>query len=129
MPSNLPIDGHSFRRVEVLTGAPRRRRWSTAEKEAIVAKSLVPGAVTSEIALRYGLHRNQLYGWRRELRAAAVADAGVPGSDFVPIVAENRGGCNTAMIEIEIGGAIVRVGPGVDPVFLGEVMRLLKAAP
>jgi len=91
VPSNLPIDGHSFRRVEVITGAPRRRRWSTAEKEAIVAKSLAPGAVTSEIALRYGLHRNQLYGWRREFRAAAVADAGVPGSDFVPIVAENRG--------------------------------------
>jgi len=129
VPSNLPIDGHSFRRVEVITGAPRRRRWSTAEKEAIVAKSLAPGAVTSEIALRYGLHRNQLYGWRREFRAAAVADAGVPGSDFVPIVAENRGGSDTAMIEIEIGGAIVRVGPGVDPVFLGEVMRLLKAAP
>ena len=38
MPSNLPIDGHSFRRVEVLTGTPRRRRWSAAEKAAIVAK-------------------------------------------------------------------------------------------
>jgi hypothetical protein len=25
MPSNLPIDGHNFRRVEVLTGTPRRR--------------------------------------------------------------------------------------------------------
>jgi len=25
VPSNLPIDGHSFRRVEVLTGTPRRR--------------------------------------------------------------------------------------------------------
>ena len=37
MPSNLPIDGHSFRRVEVLTGTPRRRRWSAAEKAAIVA--------------------------------------------------------------------------------------------
>ena len=62
--------------MEVLTGAPRRRRWSTAEKEAIVAKSLAPGAVTSEIALRYGLHRNQLYGWRRELRAADLEAAG-----------------------------------------------------
>jgi hypothetical protein len=37
VPSNLPIDGHSFRRVEVLTGSPRRRRWSTTEKMAIVA--------------------------------------------------------------------------------------------
>src|SRR5215471_21860777 len=87
VPSNLPIDGHSFRRVEVLTGSPRRRRWSTAEKMAIVAESLAPGAVISEIALRYGLHRNQLYGWRRELRAAVAVDAGVRGCDFVPIVA------------------------------------------
>ena len=113
--------------MEVLTGTPRRRRWSAAEKAAIVAESLAPGAVTSAIALRYGLHRNQLYGWRRELRAAAVADAGVPLSDFVPVVAENRIGSGAATIEIEIGGAIVRVGPGVDLAFLGEVIRLLKA--
>jgi transposase len=124
----LPIDGHSFRRVEVLTGTPRQRRWSTTEKIAIVAESLAPGAVTSEIALRYGLHRNQLYGWRREFRAAVAVGAGVPRSDFVPIVAENRVGSNAAMIEIAIGGAIVRLGPGVDPAFLGEVIRLLKGA-
>src|ERR1700748_2565719 len=43
LPSNLPINGHSFRRVEVLTGAERRRHWSTAEKAAIVAETLVPG--------------------------------------------------------------------------------------
>jgi transposase len=128
VPSNLPIDGHSFRRVEVLTGTPRRRRWSAAEKAAIVVESLRPGAVTSEIALRYGLHRNQLYGWRREFRAATAADAGVPGSEFVPIVAENRVGSSTATIEIEIGGAVVRVRPGVDPAFLDEVIRLLRSA-
>lgn len=128
MPSNLPIDGHSFRRVEVLTGTPRRRRWSTTEKAAIVTESLAPGAVTSEIALRYGLHRNQLYGWRRAFRAAAAVETGVPWSDFVPIVAENRIGSGAAAIEIEIGGALVRAGPGVDPGFLGEVIRLLKAA-
>jgi transposase len=84
--------------------------------------------VTSEIALRYGLHRNQLYGWRREFRAAVTADAGVLGSDFVPIIADNRVGPNAVTIEIEIGDAIVRVGPGVDPAFLSEVIRLLKAA-
>ena len=88
VPSNLPINGHSFRRVEVLTGTPRRRRWSVAEKVAIVAESLAPGAVTSAIALRYGLHRNQLYDWRREFRSAAVSDAGVSASDFVPVVVE-----------------------------------------
>ena len=127
VPSNLPIDGHSFRRVEVLTGTPRRRRWSDAEKAAIVAESLAPGARTSEIALRHGLHRNQLYEWRRQFRLVAGADAGLIASDFVPVVAENHGGSGVAAIEIEIGGATLRVGAEVELGFLGKVLRLLKA--
>jgi transposase len=124
LPSNLPIDGHSFRRVEVLTGAPRRRRWSAAEKAAIVAESFAPRAVASTIALRHGLHRNQLYAWRRQLRSVAVA---IPLPDFVPVVAESRVACGTAAIEIEIGGAVLRAGAGVDLAFLGEIVRLLKS--
>ena len=127
MPSNLPIDGHSFRRVEVLTGTPRRRRWSDEEKAAIVAESQAPGAQASEIALRYGLHRNQLYGWRREFAAVANARvaAGTRELDFVPVVADD--GFAAAAIEIEIGSAIVRVRAGVELALLGKVLRLLKA--
>ena len=76
----------------------------------------------------HGLHRNQLYGWRRELRSAAVGRcrrSSVP--DFVPVVAEGRVGSGAAAIEIEIGGAIVRAGAGVELAFLGKVLRLLKA--
>jgi transposase len=127
LPSNLPIDGHSFRRVEVLTGTPRRRRWSAAEKAAIVAESLAPGAVASTVALRHGLHRNQLYMWRREVRSGALAKAGAPGLDFVPIVAERRAACGTGAIEIAIGGAVLRADAGVDLAFLGKIVCLLKA--
>jgi transposase len=123
----LPIDGHSFRRVEVLTGAPRRRRWSAAEKAAIVAESLAPGAVASTIALRHGLHRNQLYMWRRELRSGALGKAGGAVPDFVPIVAESRTVSRAAAIEIEIGGAVLRAGAGVDLAFLAKLIRLLQA--
>ena len=126
MPSNLPIDGHSFRRVEVLTGAPRRRRWSAAEKAAIVAESLAPGAVASTIALRHGVHRNQLYAWRRELRSGALANRGVAMPDFVPIVPESRAASRTAVIEIEIGGAVLRADASIDLAFLGKIVRLLK---
>ena len=127
MPSNLPIDEHSFRRLEILTGAPRRRRWSAAEKAAIVAESFAPGAVTSTIALRHGLHRHQLYAWRREFRSAAVADCGVPVPDFVPVIAERQVASGTAAIEIAVGEAVLRAGPGVDLAFLGEIIRLVKA--
>ena len=129
MPSNLPIGGHSFRRVEVLTGTPRRRRWTDEEKAAIVAESQAPGAQASEIALRYGLHRNQLYGWRREFGSAAdgnaMVGAGARELDFVPVVADGSSGA--AAIEIEIGGAVVRVRAGVELALLGKVLRLLKA--
>jgi transposase len=127
LPSNLPIDGHSFRRVEVLTGVPRRRRWSAAEKAAIVAESFAPGAVASTVALRHGLHRNQLYMWRREVRSGALANRGIAMPDFVPLVPENRAASRTAAIEIEIGGAVLRADAGIDLSFLGKIVRLLKA--
>jgi transposase len=113
--------------VEVLTGTPRRRRWSDEEKAAIVAESQAPGAQASEIALRYGLHRNQLYDWRREFGSVSnvMAEAGAHGPDFVPVVVD--GGSGAAAIEIEIGGAIVRVRAGVELGLLGKVLRLLKA--
>jgi transposase len=111
----------------VLTGAERRRHWSTAEKAAIVAETLAPGAVTSTIALRHGLHRNQLYAWRREFRSAVVADCGVPVPDFVPVIAERQVGSGTAAIEIAVGEAVLRASPGVDLAFLGEIIRLVKA--
>jgi transposase len=107
--------------VEVLTGTARRRRWSDEEKAAIVAESRVPGAQASEIALRYGLHRNQLYAWRREF-GAMMAGTAEPG--FVPVVAVSDA---DAAIEIEIGSAIVRVRTGVELGVLGKVLRLLKA--
>jgi transposase len=127
LPSNLPIDGHNFRRVEVLTGAPRRRRWSAAEKAAIVAESFAPGSVASMVALRHGLHRNQLYMWRRQLRSGALAHRGVAMPDFVPIVTESRAASRTAVVEIEIGGAVLRADAGVELAFLGKIVRLLKA--
>ena len=120
-PSNLPIDGQSVRRVEVLAGPERRRRWSWEEKARIVAESLAPDAVASSIARRYGLHRNQLYAWRKELAAPAPLD-------FVPVVIteEPVAGRGSGM-EIELAGARVRVSPGVDSALLTDVLRMLKA--
>ena len=131
LPSNLPINGRSVGRVEVLAGPERRRRWSWKEKAQIVAESLAPNAVASAIARRYGLHRNQLYAWRKELRQTAneVAEAGGPAPPgFVPVVVTEEPVADRASaIEIELSGARVRVSPGVDPALLADVLRTLKA--
>src|SRR5689334_4356670 len=71
-----------FRRLEVITGVARRRRWTDEEKAWIVAESLDPASTVSAVARRYGLHPSQLFVWRQQLAAAAVGEA--PG--FVPVV-------------------------------------------
>jgi hypothetical protein len=60
----------SFRRVEVITGVGRRRRWSLEKKVRIVAESLDLAATSSAVARRYGLHASQLFTWA----AAAAAE-------------------------------------------------------
>src|SRR5258708_15349109 len=63
-------DRHStMTTVEVITSVERRRRWSRAEKQRLVAASLEPGASVSSIAREAGIHPSQLYGWRRRLHA------------------------------------------------------------
>ena len=51
----------------------RRRRWSRAEKERIVAAAIEPGAVASEVARAAGIDTSQLFRWRRELCGPAHA--------------------------------------------------------
>ncbi|WP_050751093.1 transposase [Acidiphilium cryptum] len=42
-----------FRRIEVLAGQGRRRRWSDEEKTRIVAETLRAGAAVTEVARRW----------------------------------------------------------------------------
>ena len=53
--------------VEVITSVQRRRSWSRAEKERIVAAAMEPGAVASEVARAAGIHTSQLFRWRQQL--------------------------------------------------------------
>ena len=56
------------RRIELITGSERRRRWSENDKARIVVESFSPGAIVSEVARRNGLSPQQLFAWRREAR-------------------------------------------------------------
>jgi transposase len=52
--------------VEVLSGgAGRRRRWTAAEKVAMVRETLEPGMSVSLVARRNGVNPNQLFHWRK----------------------------------------------------------------
>ncbi len=76
-----------FRRIEVLTGPARRRRWSAEDKGRIVTETLVPGASVSEVARRWQVCPQQVFTWRREARAGHLALPGnAPEPSFVAIV-------------------------------------------
>ena len=65
------------RRIEVITGTGRRRRWSGDDKARILCESLQPGVNVSEVARRHGLSPQQLFAWRNAARAdiAGIAEA------------------------------------------------------
>jgi len=78
------------------------------------------------VALRHGLHRNQLYSWRRELRAGACG-VSTPGVSFAPIMLTSPAApARASAIEIALGGAVVRVVAGADVALLSDILRLLK---
>jgi transposase len=136
-----------FRRVEILTGPARRRRWSAAEKGRIVAESLQAGVSVTEVARRWQICPQQVWGWRREARAGALtlpSNASMPAKPlFVPIIAEPAVSkaaeagvptpklsprSDTPVIEFRLAGAVVRLGVGPDCKLLAEVLRAERAS-
>ena len=110
-------------RVEVITSVERRRRWSSAEKEQLVAASLEAGASVSSIAREAGIHPSQLYGWRRQLRTR-------PRMGFAPVrIAPEiaaAGLADRGAIEIEFAsGARMRIIGAVEPATLTAAVAAL----
>src|SRR5215213_10045380 len=75
-----------FRRLEVITGIGRRRRWSDEDNARIVAESLDPATTSSAVARRYGLHASQLFVWRQQMQRSALSAETVRGPGFVPVL-------------------------------------------
>jgi transposase len=138
-----------FRRIEVLTGPARRRRWSASEKDRIVVETMEPGATVTEVARRWQVCPQQVWGWRRQARTGDLAlpsEVPVPiHPTFVPIVAETppmaagedpvepstsrmARTASAPTIEIKLAGAVVRVAVGTDGVLLTEVLRAVRAS-
>ena len=123
-------------RVEIQVGVGRRRRWSDDAKGRIVAESYAPGAVVSEVARRHGMSPQHLFAWRKAARSGVLSLPADEAPLFVPVVTERRSAGvaeeaatrNATSISIEIGGAVVRAAAGVDPAWLRDVLRAVRAA-
>src|SRR3954452_12714854 len=92
-----------YQRIELITGAVRRRHWTTEQKLQIIEESFQPGETVSSVARRREVAPNLLYCWRRlmsEGGAAAVgSDKPVVGSSKVRRLEERirvLSGCSAA---------------------------------
>lgn len=78
----------SIPKIEILDGRERRRRWTTAEKLAMVEETYAPDVTVSLVARRHGVQPNQLFHWRKLAAQGALAATSAEGE--VVAVSEYR---------------------------------------
>ena len=130
----------TVRRLEVITTASGRRRWSQSERRRILAEAMAPGAVVSVVARRNGMSPQHLFTWLREARKAPAAGGRAPA--FVPVLLDEPASASSASspragirlqsrpavgIEVEMAGAVVRIGADASQAQIAAVIRALKA--
>ena len=131
------------RRLEVFTGAGRRRKWSDEDKARIVAEMVASGDSVCAVARRHGLSPQQLFGWRRQLRESAARHSEAEELQFVPAVVDvvtnapaprrqrKAPRCKSkpdiGTIELEVDGVTIRVGRGADANTIAAIVQALKA--
>ena len=130
-----------FRWIEVLTGPGRRWCWLADEKARAVAETPRPGAKVSEVARRWQVCPQQLFGWRRQALREGGDHRGTEAADgrhaaFVPLVMEAQppppsasvSEATPSMVEVRLAGAVVRVAAGTDAALLTAVLRGVRAS-
>ena len=86
------------------------------------------------MARRYEISAQHLFAWRKAVRTGLLTLPNEGELTFVPIVTPEDNSATVGnpqeirLIRIEIAGAVVHAEPGVDLVFLTDVLRALKAA-
>lgn len=120
--------------AEVIT-VERRRRWSWTDKQQIVDETLIPGASTSAVARRYGLHPSQVFAWRKAVRQGTIEEAGCGSLDgaFAPVLvtdgsrllpSEAIGGGRMEIVLIS--GRRIVVDASVDAAALARIINVLE---
>jgi transposase len=121
-------DVGEYRRIEVITGISRRRRWMAEEKASLVAESLQPDVNVSALARRHGVNRGLLQTWRRTalremanhgaafipLRVEDAAPLGHSGTPAAEVTVRADGKTQPGVIELEGSGVRVRFSGSVD---------------
>ena len=120
--------------IELISRGGPRQRWSSEQKQAIAAESLVPGVSPTAVARRYGISSGLLYTWRKALRQAQpglaagfarveVIDHDRPAPPALPAPAPQA----AELIEITLpDGTTLRAPVRIDPRVLRGLLGALR---
>lgn len=105
-----------------------KRIFTTAFKTWLVEQAAKPGMSVAGLAMKHGVNANQLRRWMRlqHLHGTSALPA------LLPVTVAQVAASTVAMpvpasiIEIELGGAVVRVAAAVDEQHLRTVLRALR---
>ncbi len=127
----------------------RRRKWTAAEKAALLAEVEAEGGRVSVVARRHGISDSLLYNWRSAWKAAismrspepvefvpigVIASASDDGPAMTPLpepppLPGSRREDRVGLIEIDLAsGARVRVDAFVNEKALSRVLRAMKGS-
>jgi transposase len=113
--------------MTVMSGAERRRKWSSEQKRAIVAAAFSAGSSVSAVARREDVCTGLIYRWRQDLRSG-----GSPLS-FSPVVLISEPaaplGSSTAdgSIVVEMGQSRIRIGAGASATLVTATLKALRS--
>lgn len=121
-------------RHEVIVGVERRRSWPDDLKLSILAEIGVGGASVADVARRYDISRQQLYQWRRQMRAKGLSAC---RDEMVFLALDEPQGAASetpepgALRDMEIrfpNGRILRCSEGVTDTEVVRLIRLVESA-
>ena len=112
--------------MTLITGAERRRRWSSEERRQILAEANAPGAIIAEVPRRADVCTSLIYKWRREERSLES------GSGFSRVMLEDKAASSIAAPEVapilvELGGAQVKIGASASASLIAATLRALRS--
>lgn len=124
----MDVNSEAGMQVEVLTGAERRRRWSSEQKAQIVAEAEAVGV--AQAARRHEIWRQNIYQWRRALREGGDAGTGhlIP-VDLVSGEAPAPSSTSVPMVEIDLrSGRRLRLPADLPSEVVARLVRVVEAA-
>lgn len=134
----------AVQRIEVITGAGRRRTYSPEEKIRLVGEAHGGRGAVATVARRHGVCTSLIYRWRRQLKSGELsaeaagfvpvhvleaAPAGLPSPAMAPSapetsVVERR----AALVEVVLSnGRVLRVAEDIAPATLRRLAGALEA--